>query len=498
MATPLALLAVLVNGYHPYAEDGGLYMAEIKRLLDPSLYPHATEFVTGHLRFSLFAPLITGLVHLFHASLASVLFAVHFASFWAILFAAGLLAAQCFASRTARAGAIGLLAIWMTLPVAGTSLMVMDPYVTARSLSTPCVLLALAGVLAFMRPQTESQKERWGGIALCIAALAAAGAMHVLMAAYGLGAVLVLICVSSRSRQVRLWGTLSLAAAALCIAAAMQVLARPESAAYLRIAMTRYYWFPSRWQWYEQIGLAAPLLILAFAGYRRRVIDNSGMAALARMSVVCGVVATVIALLFARPGLAAHPVARLQPLRIMQVVYLIMILLLGAALGQRVLKRHVWRWTVVFALLAGITVLTQRQTFPDSAHLELPGSAPENSWEQAFVWISRNTPKDALFALDAHYITSPGEDAQSFRAIAERSALPDYSKDGGEAAVVPQLTAEWGAGETAQQGLKAKSDAQRLAALAPFGVSWIVLRQNAQTSFPCPYRNRAVKVCRLK
>jgi len=498
MATPLALFAVLVNGYHPYAEDGGLYMAEIKRLLDPSLYPHATEFVTGHLRFSLFSPLITGLVHLSHASLAGVLFAVHCISFWAMLFAAGLLAAQCFASRTARAGAVTLLAVWMTLPVAGTSLMLMDPYVTARSLSGPCVLLALAGALAFMRPQSGSQKERWGGIALCIAALAAAAAMHVLMAAYGLGCVLVLMCISSRSRPVRLWGTLSLAAAALFIAAALQALARPESAAYLRIAMTRYYWFPSQWQWYEQIGLAAPLLILAFAGYRKRVVGNAEMAALARMGVVCGGVAAMVALLFARPGLAAHPVARLQPLRILQIVYIVMILVLGAVLAERVLKRRLWRWIAVFGILAGITVLTQRQTFPNSAHLELPGSVPENPWEQAFVWISRNTPRDALFALDAHYITSPGEDAQSFRAIAERSALPDYSKDGGEAAVVPQLTAEWVAGETAQQGLKTESDAQRLAALAPFGVSWIVLGQSAKTNFPCPYSNRAVKVCRLK
>ena len=72
---------------------------------------------------------------------------------------------------------------------------------------------------------------------------------------------------------------------------------------------------------------------------------------------------------------------------------------------------------------------------------------------QAFLWIRGNTPKDALFALDADYINAPGEDAQSFRAIAERSALPDYSKDGGEASIAPDLTAAWSIGQAAQRGL---------------------------------------------
>ncbi|MEO6982002.1 MAG: hypothetical protein ABI072_02675, partial [Edaphobacter sp.] len=52
----LTLLAVAVHGYHPYSEDGGLYMAGIKHLVHPAMYPHETEFVTEHLRFSLFAP----------------------------------------------------------------------------------------------------------------------------------------------------------------------------------------------------------------------------------------------------------------------------------------------------------------------------------------------------------------------------------------------------------------------------------------------------------
>jgi hypothetical protein len=136
--------------------------------------------------------------------------------------------------------------------------------------------------------------------------------------------------------------------------------------------------------------------------------------------------------------------------------------------------------------------------------LELPGvfawddgEGAGNQFEMAFAWISRNTPKDAVFALDAEYITKPGEDAQSFRAIAERGVLPDFSKDGGVVTNKPELAAAWLEGQTAQTGLDAEPDETRLARLRPFGVTWVVLARNAATSFVCGYANEAVKVCRL-
>jgi hypothetical protein len=151
-----------------------------------------------------------------------------------------------------------------------------------------------------------------------------------------------------------------------------------------------------------------------------------------------------------------------------------------------------------------VMICAERMTFPASKHLELPGALSWNSresggnaWEQAFVWIRRNTPKDAMFALDAEYITKPGEDAQGFRAIAERSSLPDFSKDGGLVANKPGLTAAWSQGQAAQTGLSKESDSVRSADLRPLGVTWVVLERNATTSFVCEYANEAVKVCRL-
>src|SRR5271155_3970918 len=209
-------------------------------------------------------------------------------------------------------------------------------------------------------------------------------------------------------------------------------------------------------------------------------------------------------MLFARTGSATHLVARLQPLRTFQLVYVVMTLTLGGWLAGRGLRRRVWRWLATFSLLAGVMICAERRTFPASRHLELPGAVARssigssgNAWEQAFVWISRNTPKNAMFALDAEYITRPGEDAQGFRAIAERSVLPDYSKDGGVVANKPGLTGAWSEGQAAQTGLSSESDSKRSAELRPLGVTWVVLTRDAATGFACEYTNEAVKVCRL-
>ena len=511
LVTGLTLFAFAVHGYHPYAEDGGLYLAGVKRLLDPALYPKGAAFVLEPTRFSLFARLLAGLVRLSHLSLPIVLIALHLASVWATLFAAWMLVARCWTERTPRAGAVVLLACWLTLPVAGTALFLMDPYVTARSISTPCTLLALAGALS-ITDWTGNERTQWRGFVLCVAAIALAAVMHPLMAAYALWATLLLVCLRLQRHSTRLWATVGLSGATLAGAACLQLISKPESADYLRIALTRSYWFPAMWAWYELAGIAAPLAILVTFAWTTRATTRqdatraqSAKRALARMAVAVGATASLVALLFARVGAATHLMARIQPLRAFQIVYLVMVLTLGAKLGEYVLRRIAWRWVATIALLGGVMLAAQQAAFSASNHVEMPWMTPRNPWAQAFLWIRDNVPKDALFALDADYINArdteaQAEDAQSFRAIAERSALPDYSKDGGEASIAPDLTEAWTVGQAAQQGLSSpqETDAQRIAALRPLGVSWVVLETSATTSLDCPYQNAAVRVCRLR
>jgi hypothetical protein len=511
LVTGLTLFALAVDGYHPCAEDGGLYIAGVKRLLDPTLYPHGVAFVLEPMRLSLFAPAIAGIVRASHAGLPMVLLAVQLLSVWTTLFAAWLLAARCWTALAARAGAVVLLACWLTLPVAGTALLLMDPYVTARSFSTPAMVLALVGALDMTEPSafnTRRLVRNHRGLLLWAGSILLALAMHPLMAAYALAATLTLICLRSSRRRVRVGGTATLSAAAPLLAACLQRMARPESADYLRVALTRTYWFPAMWRWYELVGLAAPLAILAAAAWRAAPrtrptppasASPRALDALAQMSVAVGTTAWLIAMLFARTGSATHLVARMQPLRAFQVVYLVMLLVLGANLGERFLQRSAWRWAAAMALLGGVMLGAERTAFPNSNHLDLPWTAPRNPWTQAFLWIRASTPRNALFALDPDYITAPQEDAQCFRAIAERSALPDYSKDGGEASIAPRLSETWAQGQTAQRSLSAPqtTDAQRIAALTPLGVTWVVLEAHAATGLACPYANHAVRVCRL-
>lgn len=499
LVTGLTLLALLIHGYHPYADDGGLYLAGIKRLLNPALYPHSTGFVLEPTRFSLFARTIALVVRCTRIPVMGVVFALHLASMEATLYAAWMLAARCWASRAARSGAVLLLAIWLGLPVAGTALAIMDPYLTARSFSTPCTLLALAGMIDLAGLGIASPRR---GLLLSLAALAIAAVMHPLMASYALGAALLLLCLCSKNHRVRRLAPLALVSAAFTVALLVSILAKPAGAASRSVELTRTYWFPAEWAWYELVGLAAPLLILSiFAFFGRR--DSSipaARSALARMALAVGATSCLIVFTFSRTSAQSFLIAQIQPLRMFHVVYLVLVIFLGAVAGEGLLRRSPRLWAAAAAILAAIMLVAARSSFPASNHLELPWRSPQNRWEQAFFWVRDNTPTDALFALDADYINAAGEDAQCFRALAERSSLPDYSKDGGEASIAPAHASQWQAGVQAQQQLSAPSmtDTERISSLAPLGVTWIILDAKAVTRFTCPYDNASVKVCRLR
>jgi hypothetical protein len=72
----------------------------------------------------------------------AAIFAWHCIGEFLLLAAAWRLASACFESVPARWGAVALLAAVLSVPAAGTALAIMDPYLTARSLSTPAALLA--------------------------------------------------------------------------------------------------------------------------------------------------------------------------------------------------------------------------------------------------------------------------------------------------------------------------------------------------------------------
>jgi hypothetical protein len=382
--------------------------------------------------------------------------------------------------------AVLLLAVTLGMPVGGTSLYLADPYLTARSFSTPLIVMALAMVL----------QKRYGMIA---AFVAASFSIHPLMTLWALLPLAFVLVWQRSSRPVRdaaLVGAIIVGAAGV-----LQWLLPADSAAVRAASLSRSYWFLSEWQWYEWIGLIAPcvlLLIFLAITWREDEFRNEARVLACAMTAAMLTVTTAT-LLWIHTSNASFLLARVQPLRLLHPVYLVFLLLLAGWLAKA--SGSSWRsWTVFVVLLIGATVglvFLQRTTYPNSAPMEVPWRESSNGYEQAARWIRENTPRDAVIATDAQYTTAHGEDAQMVRAIALRSTVPDAAKDGGIASVVPVLADAWMTGSIAQEGLAKATDAVRIARVKPLGATWLLLPADAATALPCPYGNSVAKVCRI-
>jgi hypothetical protein len=473
----LTPLVFLVNGYHPSADDGAIYAEGIKKLVDPNLYRSDAVFVQSHTRFSIFAHLLAGVVRYGSISLPDLLLACQVLSIFLFLLGCSRVARKIFAEPLSQWGAVLLGACCFTLPVAGTSLFIMDPYVTARSFSTPLSLFALAAVLG----------GAWVEAALW---LALATLVHPLMAGFA-AIFLVMLALAERRmwRSIAAFASLGFVGSAAIFWATRSV---PLDLAYSQAALSRSYFFLSTWEWYEYPGIFFPLLLMLIAAWRSRA--KSAVSSLSIASTAVGACALLVALCFVHRG-GSLMLARLQVLRTFHIIYVVGVLLAGGMLGSLTRNRF---WYAVYCVVLGAIFAGQMLTYPASNHVEWPGLLPRNQWEQAFQWIRANTPENAVFAMDAGYIEDPGEDSQGFRAVAERSALADWYKDGGVASIFPAAAEPWWRELQATRGVDRTTDQEREARLTPLGATWILLPVQASTAFPCPYRNRAVRVCRLR
>jgi hypothetical protein len=319
--------------------------------------------------------------------------------------------------------------------------------------------------------------------------LAIACAIHPLMASFGISCCVFLLWKPAVPSM--------LAAAGMMMAMPLGWLFEPTSVAWQQVAHTRSYYYLSAWHWYEWIGVFAPLLLLWWFS---RLGQKAKLPVLARLSsrlLLYGVFQFVVALVVALP----HSLDRLkpfQPMRYLHLLYLLMFLLAGGLVGQRILRTSWIRWLALFVPLSVGMFVAQRQTFPSSAHIEWPGAVPRNRWLQSFLWVQQNTPGDTLFALGPHYLERPGEDVYNFRAWAERSALADAVKDASVATQVPRLAPRWQREVQAQAGWEhfRKADFDRLR--LQYGVTWVVVERPAVPELRCPYQNDLVQVCRLE
>jgi hypothetical protein len=476
----LAFVALLIHGYHLGVDDAEIYVPAIKKAADPSLYQFGSKFFMTHAHLSVFPTAVGDLARLTHLPVNLDIFLCYFAGIFLLLIASWRLASLCFRTDAARWGSVVLLAGVLTVPVAGTALAIMDPYLTARSLSTPATIFSVACYLA-------------GNRRAALLWLLAVALIHPQMGVFGAA---FLVCAS----LVRGYVPRRQPAAAVPVLTLAVPFLFPFGLAHgpAREALfSRTYFFLSNWAWYEWLGIVAPLAIIWFLASHAPRSTTPVFRLLHRTMLVVG-------LLFTAGGLIVsffpqlQNFTRLQPMRAFHPIYAIFFIALGGLIGEYFAGRHVVRWLALFVPLAVAMSWVQRCTYPSSSHIEWPGVADRNRWNEAFVWIRDHTPKDAVFALDPDYMQRPGEDSQGFRAVAERSALAENTKDSGAVSLFPQLADEWKAEVNAQRGWRSFQPQDFRALAIKYPVTWTVMELPLPLGDVCPYVNDGLAVCRIE
>ncbi len=478
----LTLGVVAVQGYHFGVEDGAIYIPAIEHAASPQLFPYGQIFFARHAGLSILAPAAGELIRLTHMPLEVCALGLYLLGTFLLLVAGFWVAGLCFTTERARWGAVLLLGCVLPTQVAGTALPIMDNYLTARTLSTPLTFLAFAAFL---------DRRAWLGSGLTLLT----ATVHPQMAVYGLGFLGIFWWLR---RRVDVGQEMAASVAGgLMSHLPAEFHWGPARDPYRKALYERTFFFAWAWRWYEWLGVVAPLGVLWGVGRLRRPEVRPLVSELCRALLVLGGVSTAVFLVL---GSSANfdSFTRLQPMRSFHLIYVFLFLFLGGLLGEFGLRERWWRWVVVYGALCCVMFGVDRNLYPASDHLELPGRAPKNEWVQAFRWVRASTPEGAVFALPPRYLKLPGEDTHGFRGIAERSALADELKDSGVVSVFPQAAGEWWRERAMTVGWERWSAREFKELRERTPATWVVVELRQSAGLECPYRNGTVAVCRLE
>lgn len=480
----LALLGFLTMGYHPGFEDDGIYLAAIKADLQPTLYPHDSEFFRLQLQATIFDRAMAAVIYLSHITLPWAVLLVQWLSLFSILWASWRILQKLFSDREACWSGVALLAAMFTLPASGSAVYLVDQHLHPRTIATALILFAIDRTLG---------RKPWQIIALLLLSIV----MHPIMACFGMSLCFFLAVDWTKLLRSNLASRLARASNRnFFFAFPLSWIFEPPTPDWRRALNTRTYYFLYKWTWYEWLGAIGPLLIFWLVNRYAVKRNQLLLARLALALLLYGAFQQCVAMvLLAFPALIR--VTPLQPMRYLQLQYVFLVLIIGALIGRHVLKHRAWPWAVFLLAINGAMFLSQRALLPASEHIEWPGRASRNPWLQAFLWIRQNTPQDAYFALDPNYLAAPGEDYHSFRALAERSQLADGIKDAAVVTQVPELGSRWAAEVDAQAGWSRfqLADFERLK--ARFGVDWVLVSYPSNARLNCIWHNDRLAVCRI-
>lgn len=469
----------MVMGYHPGMEDDGVYLTAVKSDLHPDLYPHDADFFRLQLQATLFDRSISSFVRVTHIPLAATELLFQFASIAIILGACWSIARILFDDERVQWAGVALTAAMLTLPVSGAAIYLADQHLHPRNMATALVLLAVSRIL---------RNRLWQAVPLLLVSFV----LHPIMALLGISFCFFLTM--ALLEPVHAW--LRSLRDAFASAVPLGWIFESPTASWHRALETRSYMFLYRWTWYEWLGAIGPL-VLFWSLWRLAL--RRGEPKLARFAVAVfayGLVHQIASMLvLASPALVR--LTPMQPMRYLQLVYVLMVLIAGCLIGKHFLEANPLRWAAFLILPCLGMFAAQRTLFAQSPHLELPGVRSTNPWLESFAWIRSNTPVEAYFAVDPNYLASPGENYHSFRALAERSQLADTIKDTAVVTQVPELGPLWEEQTDATAGYQhfKLADFQRLK--SQFGVDWALVSYPAPAGLDCRWHNGALSVCEI-
>jgi hypothetical protein len=476
----LTAAALAIHGYHFGVEDAEIFLPAASKILHPDLFPYATEFFLSHERLSIFAPIVAWTARITHLSTDWTVFCWYIVTLFATLAASWKLAEVCFDSPRARWSAVLAMTVAITMPAANTGLLLMDPYLTARSLTTPLSLFALAAFLS----------RRFVRAALATALMAL---IHPQMTVYWVLLVAFLWILGRLSPVARRRHP----AAALAAFMPFDFRLAPARDPYREALYARDFYFLFTWTWYDWMGLLAPLAILAWFWKARPRGTTPAFARLSLALIPFGIVSILAAAVISSSHIF-DMWARFQPLRCFHLITLVFLLFLGGVVGEQARRISRWIFPVLCISVSILMFEVERDIYPNSPHIEWPWvKSSTNAWVNTLLWVRHNTPRNAVFAVDSHYFKDAGVDDHGFRAISRRSELADYFKDGGAVAVFPDLAVEWKQMTNATYGLNhfTAADFTRLAQIYP--VTWTVVHGAAPAGMDCPYQQQGYAVCRI-
>jgi hypothetical protein len=477
----LTAIAVLISGYHAGVEDAEIYVPAARRFLDPSLYPYATEFFLSHGHLSIFGPMLAVTAKVTHMSMDWTLFAGYVATLFATLASCWLLLVACFSTSRARWTAMLMTTAVISMPATNTGLLLVDPFLTARSFSTPLTLFALACLL-------EARYARLAAVLMLTALI------HPQMVVYMV--FLTGVIWTARRARPALREPVAVPVSGFALVPSGFHFSSAQGP-YREALFSRDYFFLYNWTWYHWLGMLAPLAILAWFWRSDLRGTKPGFRLVSFALVPFGLISIAAALLLCSSP-AFEMFVRLQPLRSFHLITLVFVLLLTGVAGEYLAKDRSWLPAAVFLPLAIGMFLVSRATYPNSPHIEFPSETSSNPWVNTLLWIRHNTPKDAVFAVDSRYFKESVVDVHGFRAISERSSLADYYKDGGVVSLFPELADEWKQMSNATYGLNRFSVAEFRTVRSEYPeVSWTVIHGNAPAGLDCPYRKNGYSVCRM-